>query len=53
VAIVAHRSLAVAGFDPTIIFGPHNMAVQTCTGVVGQVGRSPRIDKRKHPEPNG
>jgi hypothetical protein len=53
VAIVTHRSLTVAGFGPTIIFGAHDMAVETRTRIVGQIRRSPRIDKRIDAQANG
>jgi hypothetical protein len=53
VAVVTHSRLTVAGFDPTIIFGTHDMTVEARTRVVGQIGRSSGIDKRKDAEPDG
>ena len=49
VAVVTDRSLTVAGFDPTIIFGTHDMAVETSTRIVGQIRRSSRIHKSVNP----
>ena len=53
VAVVTNRSVTMAGFNPTIIFGAHDMAVETSTGVVGEIGCSARIHKREHTEANG